>query len=92
MVVLTDQVSPLLKKDIMCHYCWKKGHYKSECCKFQPDQKSGNVRQVEGGDATASGPQGAASSGDPAAKCNDNNAKAKVRRIAFDLTVLDRAP
>ena len=50
------------------------------------------MRQVEGGDATASGPQGAASSGDPAAKCNDNNAKAKVRRIAFDLTVLDRAP
>lgn len=26
------------KKDVVCHYCWKKGHYKSECRKLQADQ------------------------------------------------------
>ena len=80
------------KKDVVCHYCWKKGHYKSECRKLQADQKAGNVRQVEGAEATPSNDNSKATS---STDNNSSNAStrpsATVRRIAFDLTAPDCA-
>ena len=80
------------KKDVVCHYCWKKGHYKSECRKLQADQKAGNVRQVEGAEATPSNNNSKATS---STDNNSSNAStrpsATVRRIAFDLTAPDCA-